>query len=397
MKIAVLTNLYPSAARPRHGIFIEHRVRRIHASGQAQVRVIAPVPYFPFRHAAFGAWAEGARVPNDEVRHGIHVVYPRYTAVPKIGMSSAPALLAAAMIKPFRRMQESGFDPDAIDAYYLYPDGVAATLLARYFGKPIVLTALGSDVNIIPGYRVPRQMIRWAGAHAARITTVSHALKARLVDIGLAADKIVPVLHGVDQEVFQPPDDRDGLRARLGLTRPTLLSVGNLIELKGNHLAIQALAELPEFELLIAGQGPEESALRRLAAKLGLAGRVRFLGLLHQQQLRDYYGAADALVLASSNEGIPNVLLESLACGTPVVATAVGGIPHIVESPEAGKLMTERSVAALVAAVRGLFAAYPDRAATPRQVQHLTWDRTTQEHLDVVRAALADHGTPQFA
>ena len=388
MKVLVLSSLYPNTIQPSHGIFIEHRIRRLRSASGADVRVVAPVPWFPFEHERFGMYAAYARTPRADTRDGIPVLYPRYPALPKVGMNIAPALLAAALLQPLRRLLADGFEFDVIDAYYLYPDGVAATLLGRYFGKPVVATALGSDVNIIARYRWPRMTIRWTGTHAACITTVSQALKTRLVELGVADEKVIPILHGVDHALFAPPSDRASLRARLGLTCRSLLSVGALIDLKGHHIVIAALRDLPDTALLIAGHGARERVFRSLAARLGVADRVRFLGLLDQAELSAWYGAADAVVLASSDEGIPNVLLEAMACGTPVIATRVGGIPEIVTGPQAGVLMTERTPAALVHAVRCLFAAYPERSETKKHAERYSWDSTSEQHLHVLEHVL---------
>ncbi|MFP5286751.1 MAG: glycosyltransferase, partial [Thermoanaerobaculia bacterium] len=181
---------------------------------------------------------------------------------------------------------------------------------------------------------------------------------------------------------------RDVVRRRLGLSGTVLLSVGHVTRRKGHHLAVEALRELPEATLLIAGDGWYEGPLRELAASFGVQERVRFLGQVDQEALKDYYSAADALVLASSREGIANVLLESMACGTPVIATAVWGTPEAVNAPEAGVLMAERSAPALVEAARRLFATYPDRAATRRHAAKFRWEQTSREHLEVLSAAV---------
>ena len=202
------------------------------------------------------------------------------------------------------------------------------------------------------------------------------------MNIGVAPEKIEVLRNGVDLRLFYPIE-RSAVRSSMGLNGPTLLSVGHLIERKGHDLAILALTRLPEFQLLIAGDGPEEQHLKALAIESGVGKRVRFLGSLTQPQLRDCYGAADALVLASSREGWANVLLEAMACGTPVVATAVDGTPEVVARPEAGVLVPERTPDALAAAVRHLFARYPDHGATRRYAEQFSWDETTKGQLDL--------------
>jgi glycosyltransferase involved in cell wall biosynthesis len=230
--------------------------------------------------------------------------------------------------------------------------------------------------------------------NAVGITSVCEALKRRIVELGAPEEKIRVVVHGVDPEIFQPVD-REAVRARLGLAGTVLHSVGHATPRKGHHLAIEALRELPEATLLIAGDGWYEGRLRELALSCGVADRVRFLGHVDQKSLKDYYGAADALVLASSREGMANVLLEAMACGTPVIATAVWGTPEAINCPEAGVLMAERTAPALVEAARRLFACYPDRDATRRHAAGFRWERTSREHLEVLREAVArGNGSP---
>ncbi len=391
MKILTFTTLYPNATKPHHGVFVETRLRYLVASGAVQSLVVAPVPWFPSSHAGFGRYGVNARVERREERFGLTVLHPRYPLLPKIGMTLAPFFLAGAMLPVLKKIIAEGYDFDLIDAHYFYPDGVAAVMLARYFGKPVVITARGTDINLIPDYRLPRKMILWAAHRASGIITVCRALKEALVEMGVREEKIMPLRNGVDLQRFFPVDRADG-RSRLGLTRKTLLSVGHLIERKGHHIAIAALAELPDVDLLIAGDGEEKASLETLAASLGLADRVRFLGAIGQEQLRNYYGAVDALVLASSREGWANVLLESMACGTPVIATNVWGTPEVVAAPEAGVLMEERNPQALARAARCLFANYPDHDATRRYAERFGWDPTTEGQLAVFRSIMTRQG-----
>lgn len=388
MKILTFSTLFPNAEKPGHGIFVETRLRHLVASGKVQSRVVAPIPWFPLRHRHFGKYASFARAPHEEIRSGIRVAHPRYPLLPKVGMAIAPALLANAVKPTIGRIIDEGYDFDLIDAHYFYPDGVAAALLGRHFNKPVVITARGSDITLIPQYRLPRTMIRWAATRADGIITVCNALKDEIVRLGVAADRVTSLRNGVDLQLFQPVD-RDAARDALGLTQFTLLTVGHLVPVKGQELIIAALPMLAGVQLLIAGNGPDRKKLEDLAQHLNVADRVRFLGALPQAELKNYYGAADALVLASSREGWANVLLEAMACGTPVIASKVWGTPEVVAAPEAGMLMAERTPDGLVQAVHALRAHYPDRAATRRYAERFSWDDTTAGQVQLFQRILA--------
>jgi glycosyltransferase involved in cell wall biosynthesis len=167
-----------------------------------------------------------------------------------------------------------------------------------------------------------------------------------------------------------------------------LLSVGHLIERKGHEYAIGALTTLQNCTLLIAGEGPERKSLETLAANLGVADRVRFLGAIAHADIQRVYVAADVLILASSREGWPNVLLEAMACGTPVVATNAWGNPEVVAAREAGRLMASRSAEGVAGAITDLFSNSPDRAATRAYAEMFSWDATSQGQRKLFESAL---------
>ena len=169
MQILTFTTLYPSAAQPQHGIFVETRLRKLVESAAVSARVVAPCPWFPLRSARFGRYAIFARIPREETRYALHIDHPRYLLLAKIGMSGAPLALAAAILPFLRRQIRNGQNFDLIDAHYFYPDGVAAVLLGRALGRPVVITARGSDLNIIAQHAIPRWWIRGA-ATAAEIS-----------------------------------------------------------------------------------------------------------------------------------------------------------------------------------------------------------------------------------
>jgi teichuronic acid biosynthesis glycosyltransferase TuaC len=380
MKIVTFSTLFPNQVKPSHGIFVETRLRHLVAGGEVESRVVAPVPWFPFAHPRFGQYASFAKVPAREDRFGLQVEHPRFPSIPKIGMNVAPMLLANSAKRTLARMIDEGYDFDLIDAHYFYPDGVAAVKLGRYFNKPVVITARGSDISLIPQHAIPRKLIQWAAHHADGIITVCNALKTELVQLGVAPEKITPLRNGVDLERFRP-GDRAAQRAQIGLDGFTLIAVGHLVPVKGHELAIGALPMLPGVTLLLAGSGSEQASLAALARQLNVSERVRFLGVVPQTELPLYYGAADALVLPSSREGWANVLLESMACGTPVVASRVWGTPEVVAAPAAGVLMQERSAQGVANAVNALRASLPARSDTRAYAEGFSWADTSAGQL----------------
>jgi glycosyltransferase involved in cell wall biosynthesis len=201
--------------------------------------------------------------------------------------------------------------------------------------------------------------------------------------------KLHVLRNGVDLQRFRP-EDKATARRHLGLPADGiwLLSVGHLIERKGHDIVIQALALLPQARLALVGAGPQEATLRSLAQHLGVADRVRFVGLVPNEDLRWWYSAADVLALCSDREGWANVLLESMACGTPVVASDIWGTPEVVAAPEAGELMPQRTAQGVCAAYHRLLARRPDRAATRRYAEGFSWQATTQGQLQLFRQIL---------
>lgn len=371
---------------PGHGLFVEQRLRQLLSSKEVESRVVAPVPWFPSRNPMFGEYATFAQMPGREIRHGIQIAHPRFLRLPKVGMTLAPLAMANASLPILKGIESDGYHIDLIDAHYFYPDGVAAVMLASRLNKPVIITARGTDINLIPRYRLPRAMIRWAASRANGVAAVCNALKDEMMNLGVPAEKIDVLRNGVDLDFFQPVD-KQLARARLGFDREeqVLISVGLLINRKGHDIAIRALQKLPGVRLIIVGHGHLRHSLEALSREVGVAKRVIFTGRLSQESLRLYYGLADALVLASSREGWANVLLEAMASGTPVIASDVWGSPEVVNSPDAGVLMKERTPAGLIDAYRRLMETTPCRHATRRHAEKFGWSETTRAQIELMR------------
>lgn len=388
MRVLVFTSLYPSSARPRHGAFVEARLAAMQRVGAIAANVVAPVPWFPWTNRRFGDYARHASTPHEESRLGNRVLHPRYWTLPGVGMYTQPLAMAAGSVPALRTLRRAGGEFDVIDAHYVYPDGVAAAMLARRTGTPLVITARGSDVNVLANLAWPRRHILWAARQAQQIVTVSAALAERLRALGVEAAKISVVRNGVDMDRFAPVDSHEA-RARLGFRDgPLLASVGNLVSGKGHEIVIDALAALAGAKLLIVGDGPERQSLESRIVRLGMSQRAMVLPARPQTELKWIYGAADAIVLASSREGLPNVLLEALACGTPAVASRVGGIPEIITDPVAGRLVDERTAQAFAREIGELLRTPPSRDATRRFAERFHWDAAGRGHVAALERAI---------
>jgi teichuronic acid biosynthesis glycosyltransferase TuaC len=400
LRLLLFSTLYPSASRPRHGLFVETRLRKLLDTSEVEAKVVAPVPWFFSTNARYGVHADMARTPRREQRHGIDVLHPRYPLPPKVGMSVAPFALAAGALGTVRRLLDKGFDFDLIDAHYYYPDGVAAALLARHVGKPFTVTARGSDLNVLSGYAVPRRLMQWAAARAAASIGVSDALVDVLRRWHIDPARLHVMRNGVDLSRFRPAA-RDEARRRLGLDgHPLVLAVGNLVEVKGHELLLDAmpavLARHPQARLAIVGDGPELARLQRHAARLQLPPScIVFQPAVAQDELVPWYNAADLLVLPSRSEGCANVLLEAMACGTPVVATDVGGSRELLDDPAAGVLVALREPAALAQAMLELIERGPDRARVRAHAERFGWEPTAGALLALLRRSAAAPLQPQ--
>ncbi|HEU5297033.1 MAG TPA: glycosyltransferase [Burkholderiaceae bacterium] len=393
-RILTFTSLFPSSARPRHGIFVQTRLQQVQRRHPVDVRVVAPVPWFPFRSTAFGDYAKFAATPRRATLDGgLQVSYPRYLMLPKIGVARQPDAMARAAMPEIEQLRASGWVPQLIDAHYLYPDGVAAALLAERTGTPFVMTARGTDVNVLARMPGPGRRIAWAARRAAAVIAVSAQLKKGLVELGVDADRVVVLRNGVDPEQFRPVDRASARREFALPDGPLIAGVGNLVPEKGFELAIEALALLPAATLVLVGDGPQHESLAALARRRGVSHRLRMLPVMPQSRLPSLYSAADALVVTSTREGWPNVVLEALSCGTPVASVDVGAVGEILTDSLVGRVVGQRDPGQLATAVRSLLQAPPASEAVRRHAGRFDWATIARGQFEVFEHALT--GTPQ--
>lgn len=375
LRLLTLTSLFPNSLKPRHGIFVANRLRRLCDTGRVEATVVAAVPWFP------GAYRDTARVPATEHVHGFDVAHPRYLNVPGFGMRLQPDQLARSLLRHLR--QAAGRRYDVVDAHYFYPDGVAAVQVADALDLPLVISARGSDINLIAEDPSARARMLHAAQRAQALIAVSGALKARMEEIGMPAGRISVLRNGVDASMFAP-SSRAEARQRLHIdARAALvLGVGNLVPEKGFDLLVRAVALVPGARALIIGEGRAEREIRELADALA-PGRVEVRGSVPQAELRYAYAAADVLALPSVREGWPNVVLEALACGTPVVAAAVGGVPEMMQSASAGAIVSSRTPETWAAALRRQLQEPPSPQAVRAHATAFGWDEIVMRQCDL--------------
>jgi len=380
--ILTVTTLFPNALQPHHAVFVRARMERYTQKYGHRWTVIAPVPYFPrLPFKVRGHYDALARVPALENPRGYPVHHPRFLVTPKVGMRYYGTWMTAGVRRLVARMHAQ--DPfDVIDGHYVYPDGTAAVRLGRELGLPVVLSARGTDLNLYPRLPGIAALIRSNLAACDHLICVCDPLKREALALGVPEGKISVIGNGVDADRFRR-GDRAAARARLGLPQEAtvILSVGHLTERKGFHLLVEACARLGRADVVVvvAGEGPERGTLERLADSCGLGPRARFPGAIPNEDLPNWYQAANLFALASSREGWPNVLCEAQACGLPAVATDVWGIPEILCQETLGLLVRERSVEGLRAGLEEALVREWDRDHIETVGRSRTWDRVADE------------------
>jgi len=391
VRLLTLTRLFPNCKRPRDGIFVANRLRKLCDTGRVETKVVAAIPWFP-------AYYRNVReVPSCETVLGFDVHHPRYLQVPAIGMRIQPDTLARALIGELRRNGMNADRFDLIDAHYFYPDGVAAARVAEELGLPLVITARGSDINVVGDIAFARQRMLSAANAASALIAVSSALAAQMIKLGMPADRMHVFRNGVDTDVFCPYPRSDA-RKRLHLSENGLLvlAVGNLVAEKGFDVLIRAISAIEHARLLVVGDGRQRNRLRALAQKVA-PGRVEFRDNMTQSDLRFVYAAGDVLGLPSLREGWPNVVLEAIACGTPVAAAAVGGIPEILGPSAPGIVVQERSPMAWQRALCNLFERSLAPEAVRRYALEFGWEEVVARQCALYERVVVDRGKIQGA
>jgi len=392
VRILTFASLFPNRTRPVLGIFILQRVAHFAKRPGNHVRVIAPVPYFP-QWLRWTRWQKEGQVPRQERIGDLIVDHPRYLLLPKVSMPFHGLLMFLGAVRLARRLKRE-MQFDCIDAHFVYPDGFVAMLLGKMLNVPVIVSARGTDINLYPSFRLIRPMIRWTLRHAAGAIAVSTSLLDVMLNLGLPRERGCVIGNGIDTERFRPvPPSEARAHLRLPETGPVIVSVGALVPRKGCQFLIPALAEIaprfPGLRLYILGEGDYRSKLEALIRECKVQDRVSLMGSVPNEELRFWFSAAHVSCLVSSREGWPNVLQESLACGTPVLATRVWGAPEIVVSPELG-LLVDQNTQAIASALESALTKKWNREAIAQHARERTWEVVAGEMQDFLSSRIAE-------
>lgn len=371
LNVLMLSTLFPDMSRPNFGVFVERQARELASRDGVSVTVVAPVglPPWPLSRAAH--YAALRALPRQERWKDLSVHRPRFPIIPKFGGRTNVTTMTRAILPLVRRLhRETPFD--VIDASFFFPDGPVAQRLSKALGIPYSVKARGADIHYWGARKGTRKLVKKAADGAAGLLAVSEAMRQSMIAMGIDGEKIRVHYTGVDLDRFQIAD-RDEAKAALGFAgRPVILSVGALIPRKGQELLVRALPELPDAVLLLAGQGPDRTALEKLSVELGVEDRLGLLGGVAHGGLPRLFAAADVMALPSASEGLANAWVEALACGTPIVISDVGGARELVDRPVAGRIV-ERTPQAIAEAIRAILSDPPERNAVRETALRFTW------------------------
>ncbi|MGC9158929.1 MAG: glycosyltransferase [Terracidiphilus sp.] len=390
-RIAVVTSHFPSSHQPAHGRPVYETLRVL--PGEFDARVFYP-------HAAYPNWLR-PRGRSDEALDpsyrppGVEAEYFDYRALPLVSRPLNGAMAARALLAAVRR-----FAPDLILSYFLYPDGYAALRIGREIGVPVVAMAVGSDVHSI-GDRISRLLTQRVLRKADFLFAISEDLRQRMLTLGAAPEKIRTLTSGCDFSVFHPMD-RLQARKRLGIDPDTeaVVYIGRMDLKKGLRELVAAARSLhperPRLRVYLVGEGADRPLIESAIAAIGTAGLIHLLPRCSFSEVAIWMAASDLVTLPSYMEGCPNVVLEALACGRPVVATNVGGIPEIL-GEGCGRLVPPRDPDKLAGALASVLDQHWDAAAIAARGGR-SWETVAAELLEVLRplaAAASQSGADQ--
>ncbi|MDI6704428.1 MAG: glycosyltransferase family 4 protein [bacterium] len=389
MKVLILTTLFPNQVESIKGIFIKEQLRWLKEYCEIKY-IVSPSVWFP-PIPYFKKWYMYSRVPKVEKWEDITIFHPKFLALPRIRWFDGFFYLFSVfwLIKRIKK----DYDFDLLHVHFAYPDGFVGVLLGKIFKKPVVLSVRGGDINISFNKFLLRKMIMFTLKNANQIHTVSDDLRDKLCQLKMDQGKIKLIPNGVDATRFKLMDTEE-VRNRLGLPkdRPILLFVGRLIAGKALPHLLLAVKDLMSMRkdvlLVIVGDGPEKGKLTKMVNRNHLEKNIKFVGQKGHEEIPLWLNACDLFCLFSLSEGRPNVIIEALACGKPVVATKVGGVQEIVKNEDYGLLVTPGDIKEMSAALNKGLSKDWNRLRLVEYTEQFSWSSAAKQIFDIYKRAV---------
>ncbi|SET36986.1 glycosyltransferase [Thalassotalea agarivorans] len=365
-KVIILTNLYPSPWEPNRATFNKQQFDAL--SQYKELHYLVPVPFLQ--------WFKKRK----QIKQTTHLRYAPFFYVPGTGRRFNGIFMTLSLLFHSGRWIKAS-QADTLLACWAYPDGVAGQKLAHHFKLNYFLKIHGSDIHIHGLHPSRSAQIKQAANKASGIVSVSNELKQSLAELGVEANKISVLYNGVNHALFQPKYQRP-------CDFEYIIFVGNLKHDKGiieyATAFDQFAASNAQLHCVVIGDGPDAGELRRFVDTLQHRDRFHILGSLEHHQIAPWVQHAKCLCLPSYHEGVPNVLLESMAIGTPVISTLVGGIPEVVLQNETGLLIKPQNSVQLLAALDQALSIEWNQEAIRKHAEKFCWQSNAKQLQELI-------------
>ena len=385
MRVLFISSIFPNAVQPDLGIFSLHIVREM--ALKAEVRVIAPVPSLGLFNFVdrFKKYRTDLPIPETETIEGVTVYHPSYFAAP--GMGFLHHITMQGVLEPLIKEVHDEWHIDAVNCHWLFPDGVAVQRVCHKLGIPVMLTALGCDLNRYARLPARRRPIRQALVETGKVSVLNQQMAKKCLDLGVSPQKLCIIPNGVNLGQFSIKDPQT---CRLALGLPAdgkiVLFVGSLVEVKNVENLIRAFKLVTEgrknAKLVLVGSGHLHDDLLLSARSLGIGEFVDFVGQVNHELLSDWMNAADCLCLPSIREGHPNVMMEALACGVPVVASLTGSIPDFINDANGLTIRHPQNYLEISEKILSCLSLDYDREQVRQSISAFSWDHCARTYLE---------------
>ena len=376
MKILVLSRILPNSSDMNRGIYVFRQSKAL--SSICSIDVVAPIAFWDRIKSSIGRCK---KVNKIEYIDGLEIQHPIYFHIPGIFRNMNGFFMFLSLYF-YHKNRHQNHKWDVILSHFAYPDGFFAVLLGKALGIPVFISCLGSDINSLANKISTKKMIKWALGESEKVFVVSNSLKNKIIEIGIRKEKVVVVNNGIEINKYFVRDKEDFKKYyKIPKGDKIILYVGRLSKEKGVDVLIKAFSFIKDLniKLYIVGGGPQEKILLRQAERLGLMDRIKFLGHMHHSEIPNLMNVADLFVLPSRSEGYPNVLLEALACGIPVLATDVGGITEIINNENLGIIVAADDPIQMAQGIYSALSKEWDRELLVKRVQHQSWEWSAQK------------------